>query len=229
MKLICLGSSSSGNGYILKSESGACLLIEAGVPLMEVKKALDFNLSGIAGCVVSHSHGDHSGYIKEYISAGLTVCNEYIENRPFNLDEFRIMAFPVIHDVPCHGFLIQHPESGLIVFITDTHYSPFKFPGVSHWLVEANYDQEILDNNILNGRIPQVVRNRIMKSHMSLQTCKELLEANDLTPAKNIVLLHLSDGNSNASAFKSEVEGLTGKPVFIADKGLKIDLNIKPF
>jgi hypothetical protein len=65
--------------------------------------------------------------------------------------------------------------------------------------------------------------------YMNLQTCKELLSANDLSTTMNIVLLHLSDGNSNALEFKSEIEGITGKPVFIADKGLEIDLNIKPF
>ena len=58
MKLKVLGSSSSGNCYILESDTEA-LIIEAGLPFMEVKKALNFNVRKIVGVVVSHSHGDH--------------------------------------------------------------------------------------------------------------------------------------------------------------------------
>ena len=46
MKLKCLGSGSSGNCYILENDSEA-LIIEAGIPFMTVKKALDFNINKI--------------------------------------------------------------------------------------------------------------------------------------------------------------------------------------
>ena len=49
MKLRILGSSSSGNCYLLEDES-ECLVIEAGLPFKEVKKALDFNEIGRASC-----------------------------------------------------------------------------------------------------------------------------------------------------------------------------------
>jgi len=228
MKLHVLGSSSTGNGYILEGETSA-LIIEAGVPFMEVKKALNFNLSKIAGCIVSHRHGDHSKYIKEYSFAVFHITAYFEGVESIKAGDFFIKPFPVVHDVPCYGFLIGHREMGTTVFLTDTQYSPFKFQGVMHWLIECNFDQEILDDNIINGRIPALVRNRVMASHMSLQTLKELLKANDLTSTKNIVLLHLSNGNSNAVQFKKDIEGLTGKPVSIADKGLTMELNINAF
>ena len=62
MKLRVLGSGSSGNCYVLENETEA-LIIEAGIPFMEVKKILNFNVRKIAGVVVSHSHGDHAKYI----------------------------------------------------------------------------------------------------------------------------------------------------------------------
>ena len=65
MKLKVLGSSSEGNGYILESDSEA-LCIEAGVKLSEFKKSLDFNIKKVKGVIVSHTHGDHSKYIKEF-------------------------------------------------------------------------------------------------------------------------------------------------------------------
>jgi phosphoribosyl 1,2-cyclic phosphodiesterase len=56
MTLKVLGSSSSGNCYILEDRRGNVLLIEAGVPFMAVKQALNFEVAGIGACVVSHAH-----------------------------------------------------------------------------------------------------------------------------------------------------------------------------
>lgn len=56
MKLTILGSSSSGNGYILESNDGEKLIIEAGVKIMKYKEALNFDINCIRACVVSHAH-----------------------------------------------------------------------------------------------------------------------------------------------------------------------------
>ncbi|MFA6812950.1 MAG: hypothetical protein WCR45_07660 [Bacteroidaceae bacterium] len=56
MKLSVLGSSSKGNAYILESNDGEKLIIEAGVKMIEYKKALNFNMRDIRACVVSHAH-----------------------------------------------------------------------------------------------------------------------------------------------------------------------------
>ena len=53
---------------------------------------------------------------------------------------------------------------------------------------------------------------------MSLETAKDFLRANDLTAVQEIWLCHLSDGNSDAERFKREIQALTGKPVYIAQK-----------
>ena len=55
MNLKVLGSGSSGNCYLLENET-ECLVIEAGLPLMEVKKAIGFNIKKIVGVVASHEH-----------------------------------------------------------------------------------------------------------------------------------------------------------------------------
>jgi len=74
MRFITLGSSSAGNGYLLRASNGETLIIEAGVKLSEVKKALDFDMSKIVGCIVSHQHKDHSGYLYDYQKAGINCC-----------------------------------------------------------------------------------------------------------------------------------------------------------
>jgi phosphoribosyl 1,2-cyclic phosphodiesterase len=246
MILKVLNSRSEGNCYILESESQA-LIIEAGVPFKKVKQALDFDISKIVGCIISHEHQDHSKYINEYLMAGIEIrlsagTNHNIKytsyklalltehKNTFKMGDFKVMAFNVIHDAeePL-GFLINHPETGNILFLTDTGYSPWKFPDLSHIMVECNFSQEILDENIISGRLNPLMRDRLMSSHMSLETCKELLNSNDISKVRNIVLLHLSDGNSNAKQFKEEIQGLTGKQTFIAEKGLEINMNINTF
>ncbi len=247
MNFITLGSSSSGNGYILRSSTGESLIIEAGVKLLEVKKALDFDLSKIIGCIVSHGHADHSGYIVDYQKAGINCymnletwqsrfnsalyhnVNVLTTKLTYQIGSFRIKPFELRHDVMNYGYLIDHPECGLTCFITDTWYCPFKFPGLNNILIECNYDEKIIDQKLLNGTANMYVRNRVIQSHMELQTTIDFLKANDLSGVNNIILLHLSESNSNEKQFQNKIQELTGKNVHIAKQGLIVDFNKWPF
>lgn len=240
MKLICLGSSSKGNSYLLDNGSQT-LVIEAGVRLAEVKKALNFDISRIVGCLATHEHKDHAGYLESYLLQSIDVyCSPGTASRfkknhrlhavppmvQFTVGEFKILPFEVIHDaVQPYGFVINHPDTGNILFLTDTFYSEFKFRGLNNIIMEVNYDEDILDNSSLHAKI----RQRIKTSHMSLQTAKDLLSANDLSQVNNIILIHLSDGNSHAENFKREIELHTGKTVTIADTGTEVLITKQPF
>ncbi|EKC78421.1 hypothetical protein LEA_03506, partial [human gut metagenome] len=35
-------------------------------------------------------------------------------------EAFKVFVLPVVHDVPCVGFVIEHQEMGRLLFITDT-------------------------------------------------------------------------------------------------------------
>jgi len=242
MELIVIGSSSKGNSYVLKCSSGQLLLIEAGVKLQEIKKAISFRIRDIAGCIVTHEHQDHAKSMVEIMKAGVDVYSSAGTQRALNITnqhrsktiasgtdihigEFRVKAFDVKHDaMEPLGFLIQHHECGTIVFITDTYYVPYKFTNLNNIIIEANYSEEILaeSSNVF-------LRDRIVKSHMSLETCVDMLRANDLTKVNNIVLIHLSDRNSDAVMFQSKIQQCTGKSVTIADVGTIIKLNQTPF
>lgn len=50
-----LGSSSKGNCYLLTCNDET-LILDCGVPIMEIKKGLNWNIGGIAGVVVTHAH-----------------------------------------------------------------------------------------------------------------------------------------------------------------------------
>jgi phosphoribosyl 1,2-cyclic phosphodiesterase len=143
---------------------------------------------------------------------------------------FTVKPFKVNHDAaePV-GYLIHHNECGNVLFLTDTMYCSYTFASLNNIIIEANYSQEILDERLRSGASPDFLRNRVLQSHMSLNTCKDLLRANDLRSVNNIVLIHLSDSNSDAKQFHKEVSELTGKNVFVAEPGLTIPFNKTPF
>jgi phosphoribosyl 1,2-cyclic phosphodiesterase len=224
------------------------LLIECGVHFDKIKKALGYKLSKVVGCLISHEHQDHCKSAKEVMAAGISVYASYGTHAAMrteghhrarflhlgsitSIGEFKIIAFKVEHDAaePL-GFLINHPETGIVLFLTDTYYSKYTFSGLNNVIVEANYCQTILDKRVVDGANPKFLRDRVITSHMSLSTCKELLQANDLAGVNNIVLIHLSDGNSDAKRFQREVQEVTGKQVHVAEAGMVIEnFNKKPF
>lgn len=241
MKFHVIGSNSAGNAYLLEAATET-LLIEAGINFSIIKKALKFKISNVSA-IVSHSHGDHSKFIKNVMNAGIPVysgketfeaCGVADHHRakvmePWNnykVGGFTIKPFPVNHDVPCFGFMIEHSEMGLAVFLTDTYFSDFTFPEVNQFIVECNHATDIMEA----GDQHKFLRDRIIQSHMNLETCKDFLEANDLTAVNNIVLIHLSDRNADAKRFRREVQERTGKVVTIAQPGIIIEnFNKTPF
>jgi phosphoribosyl 1,2-cyclic phosphodiesterase len=82
-------------------------------------------------------------------------------------------------------------------------------------MIECNYSKDILDSNVASGKVNQDLRNRIVKSHMELQTVKDMLRANDLSKTEAIYLMHLSDTNADEERFKREIQALTGKIVYV--------------
>lgn len=55
MLLRTIATGSNGNSYALMSEN-QILLLDLGVSSMQIKKSIDFRVSDVAACVVSHKH-----------------------------------------------------------------------------------------------------------------------------------------------------------------------------
>ena len=153
MKLRCLGSGSSGNSYILEASDGI-LLIEAGIPIMEVKKALRFDLSKVRGCLISHRHNDHAKYVNDFLMAGIRVLalkdvfeshdiriaafhKEIEPKHGYIVGGFKVFTLSIAHDVPCLGFIIEHQEMGRLLFITDTMMVEYVVPRLNHIIFQA--------------------------------------------------------------------------------------------
>lgn len=247
MQLQVLASSSKGNAYVLHSDTGS-LLIEAGIPFHKIKEGLEYNISNVIGCLISHEHSDHSKAAKEVMSSGidtymskgtaealsLTGHRLHIIESPYNefsIQDFTIRAIVTEHDAaePI-GFLIYYrPTDEKILFATDTYFIRYSFKALNYIMVECNYIPELLDWNVAQGRVDITHRNRLIKSHFSLPHVIEFLRANNMETVKKIVLLHLSDDNSDSNKMLAEIREITRRHTCLAEPGITIAFDKAPF
>jgi len=245
MKLTIIGSNSAGNSYLLGNDQET-LILECGVRFDRIQQALGFNLKKVVGCLISHEHKDHCKSVHNILRAGINAYTSAgthkamgtsDHHRAWNLESgkqamignFKVLPFDVMHGAAQpFGYLIYHDECGSVLFLTDSYYSRYKFSGLNNIILEANYCENILQEQYEAG-VAKKYRDHVIEGHMSIQTCKELLKANDLSQVNNIVLIHLSDGNSDALRFQREVQEVTGKTVHIAEAGMEIPFNKTPF
>lgn len=216
-----IGSSSAGNCYLLNTESET-LMIEAGVNWATARPYYLRRSDKVAGCLVTHEHKDHSRHgaqvaalgVDVYASEGTqtvmrwTFARTAKEGEVLNIGEFRVLPFRTFHDAADPlGFYISHPEIGNMVFATDTKFLANRFSNVNYWCIECNYMAELLD---ANTAIHEAQKERIRNSHMELGETVRMLQANDLSQSRMILLLHLSDRNSNEKAMQKQVQAATG-------------------
>lgn len=227
-----LASSSLGNCYHI-TDGKTPLLLDCGIPWKQIQQRLNFQTVDIAGVLLSHQHGDHAKAVKDVLKMGLDIyalaetfeaiglkshrMRPVLPKQQFTVGTWTILPFELQHDCPNLGFLLQSQATGeKMLYATDTYYIRYRFTGLTHLLIECNHSYDILHANVARGAIPEEHKNRLIRSHMSLETCKAFLKANDLSMVREIHLIHLSSGNSDAERFKREVQAVTGKPVYIA-------------
>lgn len=232
-----IASGSTGNCYYLEDEKIA-ILIECGVNYSTIFRHLGTDkLRKVSACFISHEHNDHSKCWEDLILFGKrcymtkgtfsslsaktdrSINQHYIRKiDPFSIfwieRTWQCMAFTTEHDArePV-GFLIQTKEAK-ILYATDTYFLRYKIKDLTHIMIECNYVQKILDENVQAGTVSADLRNRIMRSHLSLEQLKAFLEANDLSKLREIMLIHPSRRNLDIDRAIEEVKELTGKPVY---------------
>ena len=187
MKLKCIATGSTGNCYLLTSNSGETLILDCGIPIKEIKKGLNWNIRNVVGCIVSHTHSDHSKSIDDLNRMGIPVFAPYISLKPMRMGDYRlkVQAFDLTtvdgrwthtnadgSECPCYGFLITHPEMGRMLYITDTELIKWRFKDINHILLGVNYDKDLIDRDN-TGKA-----NHVFRGHLSIDTACDFVKAN---------------------------------------------------
>lgn len=227
MKIDAYFSGSKGNCYRLTG-GDSTLLLEAGVKIHQVQQAVNYHLANIDGVLISHEHSDHSHAVKALVRRGIKVYMSHGTANALELDadsyykladmeqikigSFTVLPFATKHDAaePLGFYIAQGSER--LVFATDTYFVPLTFKRVTYWMLECNYSEFILKQNIEAGKIHKVLANRLLKSHFSLENLLKFLSKQDLSCTKKIYLLHTSQENGDPEYFERRVRQVTGKP-----------------
>lgn len=235
IKVKVFGSGSSGNSYLL-DDGNSQLMIEAGISYKHVEVEMDFDFSKVQGMLISHEHTDHSKYIRSFVehtsfpiyatqgtfdALELSGMN-YVSIEPFTpvkAGSWVVTPFPVKHDAaePV-GFLIQNAAGEKLLYVTDTYFVKYRFKDIEYMLVEMNYSNAIASQNVKDGSLNYSLRNRILTSHFEMKNSLNFIKSNLSPTLKWVVLIHLSDKNSNEDLFKRRTQALTGVPVYVAPK-----------
>ncbi len=210
MKLKCIATGSTGNCYLLTSESEETLILDCGIPIKEIKKGLNWNIRNVVGCIVSHVHSDHSKSVKDFEAMGIPVFAPYISKKPMKIGngDFRVQAFDLTtldgswthtnaDGTPCpiYGFLITHKEMGRMLYITDCELVKWKFKDINHVFLGVNYDKDLIDNE------DSAKVNHVYRGHMSIDTACDFVKANNSKDLQNVIMCHLSKNNADKDLF----------------------------
>lgn len=220
--------SKDGNCYLLKSDTGEMLMLDMGCKKDWILRAADFRVSDIVAGLLTHCHSDHyrsadwavRNGIPVYTTPELAIENKSLtglsERKLKRIGNWKIIPFYVPHTtrdketneiIPCpnYGYLIEHPEMGKALYMTDLEYCPYSFKNqsVRHLIIESNYIEDMADKDAENY-------SHRVQGHCSLETCKGIVEANKTDSLETVTLIHMSLSAADSRTMLKEVQEAAG-------------------
>lgn len=233
MKVTVLASGSSGNAVVL-SYQGKHVLLDAGLPIADIRKRWRRGLSNLSCALVTHEHHDHAqgvaGLLKsavdvfasrgtwEKLGYGVGIDAPHrawtvTDSAPLRHDGWGITGYNINHDAA--EPLAFYVERGRFraLYVTDAQaFTPPEGMKPTHVLIEANHRRSELELLAeFDGQL-----NRVVNTHMSIESATETLAALDLGDLAEVHLLHISDRHGNESEFIAEIEAAVGVPVLVS-------------
>lgn len=172
-------------------------------------------------------HKDHSAYIKQYQQHGLKVYSNadvagdfdgvvaLDSMKKYHFGGFTVIPLRVVHgDCPNFAYYITLPDGQTLLFATDLERWNYNFKSITHLAIECNYSDDIRVDAMLNGaRLRAQSRN-----HMGIDETIRTINCLKSPDLHTVVLLHLSDGLSDAEGFKRAIFEQCGIKCGIAEK-----------
>ena len=214
-----LNSGSNGNCYYIGNEQEA-ILVDAGISCRETErrlKRLGLSIGKIKAIFISHEHSDHIRGLevlsKKYqlpvyitpetmrygrLDLPSHLVKLFTANQPIQIGTLSVTGFPKFHDAADpHSFVVTYdnikvgvftdigtPCDNLINYFSECHAA----------FLEANYDDEMLDN----GYYPYHLKRRIRgdKGHLSNKQALTLFTTFKPAHMSHLFLAHLSKNNN---------------------------------
>lgn len=246
MKLRVAATGSKGNCYIIEDESSR-LVLDAGIPFNMFKNAVGFNIQNIDGCLVTHGHADHAKAVSDMVASGIDVhmskgtmleifepndrlishVQTHLAGDVFRVGPWMVKGFYTHHDATePFGFILLHTKKSVKgLYLTDTAYCEYSFPDLNFIIIECNYILDIINSRVNSGHLNKKLKSRILDSHIGLETLVPWLQRQNLYALEKIVLVHLSDSNSDAQRMRGTVQKVTGVDTITAEAGQLIELS----
>jgi phosphoribosyl 1,2-cyclic phosphodiesterase len=219
LQITSLNSGSNGNCYYIGNDKDA-VLVDAGITCKETEKrmqGLGLSMQKIRAIFISHEHSDHikgltvlaSRYnLPVYISQK-TLQHSRLQLNPQNIcwinqddaikiESLTIRAFKKRHDAADpHSFTIESDGICVGVFTdigAECKNLAHHFKRCHAAFLEANYDEEMLDN----GSYPFFLKNRIRGGfgHLSNRQALDLFKTHRPKFMSHLLLSHLSKDNN---------------------------------
>lgn len=235
LKVVGSGSK-QGNTYLLETKDGT-LILDLGCKWNDILECLNFKIEYVCGCLVTHIHSDHSKSIPNALKSQIPVfSNQDVSDKfqgvkvlqpkkKYKIGNFTVMPLEVEHNAPNSAYIIEHEEIGKLVYATDLTHFPYKIKGVNHFLIESNYSEDIIIDHLCDN---EVIRS-MSENHMEINETINAILNNISSDLNNIILCHLSDGQSDEPMFKRMVLDEFGIMPFVAEKGLEVTINKTEF
>lgn len=224
MQIKVVGTGSLGNCYLLISNTGRVLLLDAGCNPRDVKKALNFNVKCIDGVFVTHEHKDHDRYSKDFEKMGLKVWRPFMNpDKNFEksfLGVFEVLTFDLPHDGTVNRGALISCGTEKMLYATDFEYIPYTFKALmpNHLLIECNYIPSLVDEYAEN-------KDHVIKGHASIDVSMEVVKANKSERLRNVVFCHLSSRNADSEQIIDRARKIVDCPVYVARNNMTIDLD----
>ncbi len=240
MKVVVLGSSSSGNSTFVKIND-VKFLIDAGLGFNDIKEKLNEigeSADELNFIIVTHAHSDHVRSIhsfnrvyntKIYISKDTFMeypKKDLLKNYEFfdELDKIEGIKFtkiPISHDKKGFGFIFEDKNNSLF-YMADTGiiHSKYhdKLKNKTVYLIESNHDVEME----MNGTKDEItkIRNIGDEGHLSNDECAMYLNRFVGNNTKYIMLIHISDhDNTYDLAYNTSRNIIDNSiPIYVAHK-----------
>ena len=213
MKIVVLGSSSSGNSTYVEMNNKK-FLIDVGLGFNDIKNklsSLGVYADDIDFIIITHAHIDHVKSLHSFsrvyntkIYIARETYNEYIKRDYLNnfefiddveiIDDIKVTKIPISHDKKGFGYVFEYNNISC-VYITDTGmiHSKYheKLKNKTIYLLESNHDVEME----MNGHKDYYtkIRNTGDMGHLSNDECAMYLSHFIGNNTKIVMLMHISE------------------------------------